>query len=259
MLPLAQGVDRQHLFQSVPVAGDCKRHRIVFILLPERPGGHNQHLIRNGGFGDMQLAAFDNDAVFQPLFDIDVGTGIGLIRRTQQAIPFDVRLGTAANEIFLLKTEQPFLEVFMIAGFTRLHLVRFKRYVIDGVGGVDAHAALDAAADLLAEHAGHVLLAMQVFGVLMDMGEPVDALPRQVGNRRHEIPIFRPFRLVVRGADGVETAHLQLIGAVDQLAVIIKVALHFGEPGDVILFASHVLISLFLKFFHVDTTPMNPI
>ncbi len=71
-----------------------------------------------------------------------------------------------------------------------LSFVRFIRNIVNGVGAVDAHAALDAAANFLAEHAGHVLLLVQVVRVLMDVGVAVDSLSREVGDGRHRVPDF---------------------------------------------------------------------
>jgi hypothetical protein len=127
-----------------------------------------------------------------------------------------------------LEAHQPLFEVFVIVGFARLDFVGLVRNVIDGIGSVNAHAALNAAAHLLAEHPRHVLFFVQIVRVLVDMREPVDAFPGQMRNGRHQIRILGLFSLIVRQADRVETIHLQLVCAVDELAVEIDVAFHFG-------------------------------
>ena len=116
----------------------------------------------------------------------------------------------------------------MILGGAVVQFVGFVGNVVDGVGGVDAHAALDAAAHLLAEHAGHVLFLVQVVRVLMNVGEAVDALAGEVRNGRAQLLVLRLGRLIIGGADGVEAVHLQFVRPVDQLAVEIDVSLHLG-------------------------------
>ncbi len=70
----------------------------------------------------------------------------------------------------------------MILGGAVIQFVRFIGNIVNGVRGVDAHAALDAAADLLAEHAGHILFLVQVVRVLVNMGESVDPFPGEMGD-----------------------------------------------------------------------------
>ena len=125
---------------------------------------------------------------FSPLLDLDIGAGIRLVGRPQHPVALHVRLGAAADQVFRLEAGQPLLEVLMILGGAVVQLVRFVGDVVNGVRAVDAHAALDAAADLLAEHAGHVLFLVQVVLVLVDMGEAVDPLARQMRDGRAADP-----------------------------------------------------------------------
>ena len=91
---------------------------------------------------------------------------------------------------------------------------------------VDAHAALDAAPDLLAEKAGHVLLLVQVLGVLVDVGEAVDLVAGEMGRRGQEVLVLRLLRLVEGRPDNVDAVHLKFAVAVDQFAVEIDVPPH---------------------------------
>ena len=109
-----------------------------------------------------------------------------------------------------------------------IYLVRLIRDVVNGVRTVDTHAALDAAADLLAQHAGHILLSVQIFLVLMNVVKTINPLASQVRDGRAQFLVFRFGRLVIRCADGIDAIHLQLVRPVDQLAIVINVSLHFG-------------------------------
>ena len=75
--------------------------------------------------------------------------------------------------------------------------------------------------------------------VLVDVVEAVDAFAGQMGNRGHQILVFRLVGFVVGRADGVDAVHLHFVGPVDQFAVEIEVAFHLGKRIDVILFCPH--------------------
>jgi len=197
MLPRPEIVNGDHLFESVPVTGNGKGNRPVLIIFEQRPRGGDQDLVSHGGFRDMHLASFDHDAVFESFLDPEISARIGLLRGPQHAISFHIRLGAAADQVFLLETCEPFLEVFMVLRFSIIEFIGFIGNIVNRIGCVDPHAALDAAADFLAEHAGHILLSMQVFFILVDMRETVDAFTRQMGNRRHQILVFGFFRFVI--------------------------------------------------------------
>ena len=183
----------------------------------------------------MNLAAFDNDTVLQSLLNAHIRAGIRLLGRTQHPVTLYVRLGAASDKIFRLETGQPLLEILMILGGAFVHLVRFIGNIVNGVRAVDAHAALDAAADFLAQHSGHVLFLVQIFLVLMNVGETVDPLSGQMRNCRAQILIFRLGRFIIGCTDGIETIHLQLVRPVNQLAVVVNVPLHLGQTFNVIL------------------------
>ena len=117
------------------------------------------------------LTAFYDDAVLQAFFYPNIGAGVGLVCRAEHPVTLYVRLGAAADQIFRLKAGEPFFEIFVVLGGAVVLLVRFVGDVVDGIRAVDPHAALDAAADFLAEQACHVLLSVQISGVLVDMGK----------------------------------------------------------------------------------------
>ena len=178
MFSFPQIMNRHHLLQTVPVTRNGESHGVVFVFRAQGTGGNHQNFIGHGGFGNMNLTAFNNDTVLGPLLNVNIRAGIGLFGRTQHAVALYIRLRTATNEVFRLETGQPFLEIFMILGGAFVDLVRFIGNIINGVGAVNAHAALDAAANFLAEHAGHVLFLVQIFLVLVNVGKTVDLLVR---------------------------------------------------------------------------------
>ena len=127
----------------------------------------------------------------------------------------------------------------MVLGCPVIHLVRFIRYVVDGVGSIDAHAPLDAAADPLAEHPGHVLLLVQVFGILVNVRKAADSFAGEMRNGGAQVlvPWFDCF--IKSGTDGVETVHLALIRAVNELTIIVDVPLHLGQALYILLLCPH--------------------
>ena len=215
MLPLPQIVNGHHLGQPVPVARNGKGHGVVLVFLAQRSGGQHEDFVGHGGFRNVQLAAFHDDAVLGSLLDADVRPGVGLIGGTQQAVALGVRLGAASDKVPGLEAGQPFLEILVVIRLARLYLVRFKRYVVDGVGAVNAHAPLNAAADFLAEHPGHVLLAVQVNRALVNVREAVDLLPGQVRRGGKQVRVFRLLRFFIGCPDRIEAIHLQFVGSVN--------------------------------------------
>ena len=68
----------------------------------------------------------------------------------------------------------------MILGRSFVCLICFKRDCVAGIGTINAHTALDAATNLAAKSAGHVLFLMQVFLVLVNVSEAVDGFASDV-------------------------------------------------------------------------------
>ena len=208
MFPGSEVMDGNDLFQSVPVARDGKGDSVVLVLRTQCPCRHYQYLIGHRCLGDVQLAAADDDTVAQPFFDPYVSIRVRLLGGPQHPIALDVRLGAAAHQVFGLEASKPLLEVLVVLGGAFVHLVCFVRNVVDGIGAVDAHAALDAAGHLLAEHAGHVLLLMQVVGVLVDVSEAADALAGEMRDSGAQVLVLWLGSFVKCGADGIYTIHL---------------------------------------------------
>jgi hypothetical protein len=105
--------------------------------------------------------------------------------------------------------------------------IRFIGDIINGVCGIYAHASLDAAADFLAQHTRHILLAMQVFLTLVNMGKTVNLLSGEVRRGSHQTFIFGFSRFVIRGAHNVDAVAMQLVRPINQITIIIDVAFHF--------------------------------
>jgi hypothetical protein len=98
-----------------------------------------------------------------------------MIGEAQHPVSLRISLGTAADEVFRLEAGEPLLEVLMVLGGAIVQFVCFIRNIVNGVRTIYAHAALDAAADLLAEHSGHILFLVQVFLVLVNVIKAVDS------------------------------------------------------------------------------------
>jgi hypothetical protein len=135
----------------------------------------------------------------------------------------------------------------MVPGGTFVDLVRFEGHIIDGVGGIDAHAPLDAAADLLAEHAGHILLLVQVVGVLMDVGKTIDSFTSEMRDGSAQVLVLRLGGLIEGSANGIQAVHLALIGAVDQLTVKVDVPPHLGQSLDILFLCPHLIFPSLLN------------
>ena len=139
----------------------------------------------------MHFTAADDDAITEPFLDMYISVRVRLLGRSQHSIAFNICLRRTSHQILALEAGEPLLEVFVVPGGAFVQLVCFVGYVIDGVGGIDAHASLYATADLLAQHAGHVLLGVKVSGAHMDVGEPIDSLASEMRDSRAQILIFR--------------------------------------------------------------------
>ncbi len=111
---------------------------------------------------------------------------------------------------------------------------------MEGIGRICAHAALDTEPHLVAEKPGHILLFMQVPGVLMDMVEAVDRLPRKMRDGGTEIPAFGIPGSVESNPHDIDRAFLPLIKAVHLFTAGIKVAVHLTQSFDILFPGSHI-------------------
>jgi hypothetical protein len=62
----------------------------------------------------------------------------------------------------------------------------------------------------------------------MDMGEAVNPLTREMRDGGAQVLILRLRGFLERGAHYVQAFRLQLVGPVNQLAIVVDVPLHFG-------------------------------
>jgi len=128
------------------------------------------------------LRTADDDTIGAPLYDAEVEIRVLLFVGSPHPVALHVGLRAHGREIFTLYTLHEVDEVLIV--LRAVLLVCVVRDHGERVHGVDAHAALDAAADLLAVQAGHLLLVEQVFLALMDVVEAVDSeTPDQMRSR----------------------------------------------------------------------------
>ena len=186
MLALPEVVDGDYLFDAFPITGDGKGDGPVFLIGHKGTGGNDHDLVSHGCFGVVHFAAADYDTVAFPFHYVKVQIGVFLLGRPLHPVAFNVGLGAAADEVLILEILQPFQEILVILGRSFVLLVGFKRDGVAGVGAVYAHAALNAAADLAAEGAGHILLLVQVFFILVNVGEAVDGLAGDMALGEHK-------------------------------------------------------------------------
>src|SRR5208283_5057422 len=114
-----------YLLQPVPVSWNGKGHSVVLIFGAQCTGRNYQHLVGHGGLGDVHLASADHYAVLKPLFDTHISVRIGLLGGPQHPVALYVCLSVTSDQVFGLKTYQPFLEVLMVLGGAFVDLVRF--------------------------------------------------------------------------------------------------------------------------------------
>ena len=134
----------------------------------------------------------------------------------------------------------------MILGGAVVLFVRLIGDVVDGVGAITSHAPLDASAGDLAEKPGHVLLLVQVFLAVVDVGEAVDGFAREVGFGGAQIGVLRVIGVIKGQANGVDRGHLDLIIPVDLVPIVIDIPLHLLQPFEVLLFRSHACFLLIM-------------
>ena len=104
------------------------------------------------------------------------------------AVPFGVGHGAVHGQVVILYVDQKFLEVFMVMG--AVFFIDFIGGGINGIEGVHAYAALEAAGGLLTQQALHLYLLDQVIGGLVQVGEAVYRMAGQVGGSGHQVLVF---------------------------------------------------------------------
>jgi hypothetical protein len=116
---------------------------------------------------------------------------------------------------------------------------------VDGIDGVDAHAALDAETDLTAQGPCHVLLLMEVIRVLVDVAKPVNGVTGEVRGGRAKLFQLRVADGIKGGTHHVQGGLLQLIVSVDERTVVVEVFPQFAESHEV-LFLRFCTVSVYL-------------
>ena len=126
----------------------------------------------------MGLCTPHDDPIGLSLYHSQVDIWVFLFMGTKAAVPLRVRHGPSTHEVVLLNVSKKVLERFMI--FRTVFLVDVIGGDVNAVEGVQSHTPLEASPGALAQKPHHPHLLNQVLGALMNMGESVDLLPREV-------------------------------------------------------------------------------
>ncbi len=109
---------------------------------------------------------------------------------------------------------------------------------VEGVHGVEPHAALVAAPGLVGDQTEHLDLLDQVVPALVDVGEAVDLFPGQVGGRGHEVFMLRLQRQLVGLGRGVDVGNERRVRGhvLHPFPPVIDHVVQLLQTVDVILF-----------------------
>ena len=138
----------------------------------------------------------------------------------------------------------------MVLGAARF--IGLERSRINGVCRVHADTALEARCGLLTEQTLHLYLLNQVVRGLMQVGEAVYLLARQVGGRGHQILVLRILcqrvgrRKRVQRRTNDRVVHYVL----DLLAEAVQIEVQLSQGFDVLVFCHHDIIFLVLFLFN---------
>jgi hypothetical protein len=126
---------------------------------------------------------------------------IGLVLGPTTAISFGVCHGSVYYEVFCLDPTPIIAEAIMKVGF--VFPVTIESRAIDGVGSVQAHAALETAARHGPAVTLHFYFVYKVLDALMQVSEAVDLIFTQVGNSSKHFSALRPVRGVIGKSYGL--------------------------------------------------------
>ncbi len=270
MLALVVQAGQRHELDAVPVGRQRERHGIVGVVRAHELRRQCNDLVDVGraGVADLRAAnddalaglAVHADAVHIRLDDVEELVGIGLHMGALilgVAGALHVRLGAVADEVVLLAVLDVLEQTGVVLGAAGR--VAVEGHGIQRVHRVRAHAALHAAADTMADEAGHKLLLEQILLRVVDVGGAVDdrALHAgDVGLGKADIRIAGVVRRVVAllhdigAADDpvrkVAALALDAVGAVELLTVQVYVRLHGEQTSLVLLVGSDILFRHFL-------------
>lgn len=228
---------------ALSVSGHREGNGPISVRFLHGAGGDNQDFVRVGSGGIVGLTAADHDAVRTALLDVHVQVGVHLLGGTLGAVTLHVGLAAVGHDIVIVIPGQVLLEPLVIFG--AVLLVDLIGGNIQGVDGVAAHAALDAAAGGIAQGADHLLLLQHVIHAVIDMGEAVDGLAGEGGGGAGQLPHLGIVRersikgqlhdVLAAQQAGIVTAH--------QLAIDVHVLAHAEQLVLVFLKCSHILSS----------------
>lgn len=151
-------------------------------------GGHEDVPMGIDGTCLVNLGAADDNAVRTAFHDMDEDVRVFLFMRRLGAVPFRIRHGAVYGQVIILDVDEELLEVFVVMG--AVFFVDFIGRGVYGVEGVHTDAALEAAGCFLTEKSLHLDFLDEVFRGLVQMGETVDGVARQVARCCHEVLIF---------------------------------------------------------------------
>jgi hypothetical protein len=130
-----------------------------------------------------------------PLFHPQEKIRVYLVLGPTTAITFRVCHGPVYYEVFFLYPGPIITEAIMKLGF--VFLVTIESCAVDGVGGIQAHAALETAASHGPAVTLHFYFFNKVFDALMQMSEAVNLIVTQVRNSPKHFSALRPVGSVI--------------------------------------------------------------
>ena len=136
----------------------------------------------------MCLSAADHDPPVVFLDDMDIQIRIGLLMGRQVPVSLHIRHGPVHREVLILDHSQEFDEPIVV--FCPHLPIHFECHAVHGVHGVHSYAPLETGPGPLPQQTLHLDLFHQVFRALVQMGEAVDLLSRQMGRGRQQVFAF---------------------------------------------------------------------
>ena len=236
--PGITGLAAVHHVQALGVRGAGKAHGPVPVGFLHGDGGHEDVPVGVDGAGLVHLGPADNDAVRAPFHHMDEHIRIRLFVGCFGAVALGVGHGSVHGQVVVLHIDQEFLEVFVVMGPVFLvHFIGGGEYSVERV---HAYAALEAAGRLLAQQPLHLYLLHQVFGGLVQVGEPVDGMAGQAGGGGHQIFVTGILGQGIGHGHTVDgrTDDGMIHPVVDFFPKHIDTGLHFPQAVDV-LFRCH--------------------
>ena len=230
--------------KALGVGGAGKGDGPILVRLAHGDGGHKDVPVRVDRAGLVDLRAVDDDAVRVTLDHAQEEVGILLVVGSLGAVALGVGHGAVYGEILILHHDQELLEILVVV--RAVLLVDLVGGGVDGVEGVHADAALEAAGRFLTEQALHLDLFDKVVGGLMQVGETVDLAASEIGRRGHQVLILRVLRERIGHGDAVDAgADDRVIDpVVDLFAEHINAGVELAQRIDIFLGGHHGVILL---------------